>query len=72
MKAISEELRTDIISASILGNKAFHDGNKRIPCFDKELMSIVNKYDGWGMNSKARIKLLEEWLKNWDLANLYN
>lgn len=67
-----EKVSIDIFSAAVLGNKAFNDGKKRIPHHDKDLMDLVNTYTGWGDNSKIRIRLLTEWLSNWDLANLYN
>ncbi|MBF0651255.1 hypothetical protein IR083_20770 [Dysgonomonas sp. GY75] len=53
----TDEMRADILSAAVLGNMAFNNGLKRIPCFDKDLMNM---------------KLMTIWCENWDLANLDN
>lgn len=70
---LTEEMKTDILSAAVLGNVAFSNGLKRIPCFDKDLMNLLKKYDSWSdINHTMNMKLMTIWCENWDLANLNN
>lgn len=70
---LTEEMETDILSAAVLGNVAFNNGLKRIPCLDRDLMNLLKKYDSWSdINHKMNMKLMTIWCKNWDLANLNN
>lgn len=62
-----QNLTTLLASASVLGTKAYLDGKKCIPLMDKDFMSLLE-----GLDSKDSIKLMKEWLKNWNYMNLKN
>jgi len=55
-----------IKEASELGTKAFNEGRKAIPAWDKELTKLQN---GLELGNKLNTKLLKAWLKAWHTAN---
>jgi hypothetical protein len=56
-----------IETARAFGKKAFHDGKKRIPAHDAELMKLIGE-TSTGIGSS--LPLLNAWLKAWDVENL--
>ncbi len=58
-----------IATAEILGTKAFNNGKLRVPAHDADLIELLR---GNEVGNKENLKIIDAWLRNWDLANLRN
>lgn len=61
-----DNLLSRVISAQVLGTKAFADGKPCIPCRDSELHKLLA-----GVVVGDGLPILQAWVRGWTLANLY-
>lgn len=58
---------TAILTAAILGTKAYNEGKKRVPCLDRNLMAFFKDAVKSGFELTPLMKV---WMRAWDDANL--
>jgi hypothetical protein len=65
-------IEQQIVTASVLGTKAFNKGIDPKPCDDTELMEIIKGRFGaeTPQGEACTIAILKAWLRAWHLANL--
>ncbi|MFA5217021.1 DUF2958 domain-containing protein [Sulfuricurvum sp.] len=70
-KATQKALKSNpnrVDEATRLGTKAFHDGKRRVPLYDNDLMLMLDLRNQPG--DSDNLELLSAWAKGWDNANL--
>lgn len=62
-----------LVSAQVLGTKAFTSGIKRVAHFDKELENMMTgrKIGETPKGEASSIAIMNAWYTGWDNANLY-
>ncbi|WP_173235584.1 hypothetical protein [Legionella antarctica] len=68
------KIEQQIVTASVLGTKAFKTGIAPTPCYDSDLMAIIkDRFCAETPKGEAcTTAILKAWLRAWHLANLYN
>jgi len=68
------KIEQQIVTASVLGTKAFKTGIAPIPYYDGDLISIIkDRFCAETPKGEASTTaILKAWLRAWHLANLYN
>jgi hypothetical protein len=72
MKTLTREDKENnkkVAAAQIAGTIAFNEGKKRIPAHDSSVMKLL---EGYKPGNKVIKRILNAWIKAWDLANLYS
>jgi hypothetical protein len=62
--------KADIQKAYTLGQQAFHDGQKSIPVYDKNLMNMLKEKQTLNPPFGSSSQLIDAWAKGWHTANI--